>query len=171
MNTKELIHSDFEAYHSNSSFLKEYLFNRGLRITVWLRLAQYTKKNNKLIYPLIRFIYGRVSTKYGVHIPVSVKIGKSLMIYHGFGLVVNGGSVIGDNVKLQHGVTLAIKDGKNPIIGDNVVISPGSKIIGVNIGNNVLIGANSVVTKDIPDNAIIAGVPAKILRYKEIIHQ
>ena len=166
MNTRELIHSDFEAYHTNSSFLKEYLINRGLKITVWLRLTQCVKKNNKFIYPFIRFIYGRVSTKYGVHIPVSVKIGKSLTIYHGFGLVVNGGTVIGDNVKLQHGVTLAIKDGKIPCIGNNVVISPGAKVLGVNIGNNVLIGANSVVTKDIPDNAIIAGVPAKILRYK-----
>ncbi len=54
-----------------------------------------------------------------------------------------------------------------PVIGDNVYIGSGAKIIGsVNVGNNVAIGANAVLTKDVPDNAVVVGVPAKVISYK-----
>ena len=57
--------------------------------------------------------------------------------------------------------------GGAPTIGDNCIIYPGAKIFGkITIGNNVVIGANAVVNKDVPDNAIVAGVPARIIRYK-----
>ena len=54
----------------------------------------------------------------------------------------------------------------HPVIGDNVVAYAGAKIIGnVHVGNNVVIGANAVVTKDVPDNAVVVGVPAKVINY------
>ena len=59
------------------------------------------------------------------------------------------------------------RSGGTPTIGDNCIIYPGAKIFGkITIGNNVVIGANAVVNKDVPDNAVVAGVPARIIRYK-----
>ena len=60
-----------------------------------------------------------------------------------------------------------VKKKGSPIIGDNVYIATGAKIIGaIKIGNNVAIGANCVVTKDIPDNAVVVGVPGKVISYE-----
>ena len=166
MSFRELIKSDFLAYNNSKSFLKEYFHTRGLRITFWLRLTQYARQKNKLLYYPVRFIYGRISRKYGVHIPIAVPVGKALKIFHGFGLVVNSLSIIGEHVILQHEVTLAGNGKGAPVIGDHVKLMPGCKIIGkVKIGNNVIVGANSVVTKDVPDNAVVAGIPSRILYF------
>lgn len=80
---------------------------------------------------------------------------------------------IGKNCTILPGVVIGNKhlnaDGDHVVIGDNCYIGLGAKIFGnVRIGNNVSIGANSVVTKDIPDDAIVGGVPAKILKYRQI---
>lgn len=87
---------------------------------------------------------------------------------HGLnGIIINPYSVIGKNCHIYHQVTLG-DDGKfyknAPIIGDNVVIGPGAKLIGkIHIGNNVRIGANAVVVEDIPDNAIVVAPKARII--------
>lgn len=169
MNTRELILSDFRAYKNSTSFFREYIINRGLRVTTWFRIAQAARKSlPKVLFLPIRTHFRRISRKYGVDMPVSVIAGHSLRIFHGFGLVLNGESVLGNHVTLQHGVTLGGKKDGAPVIGNNVQIMPGSKLIGkIHIGNNVIVGANSVVTKDVPDNAVIAGVPFKILYYAE----
>lgn len=85
--------------------------------------------------------------------------------------MISGGAVIGANCNIYQGVTIGQKlrgERKGyPIIGNEVFISPGAKIIGkVKIGNNVVIGANAVVDKDVEDNAVVGGVPAKILSYQ-----
>lgn len=74
----------------------------------------------------------------------------------------------GKNCKIFQQVTIGYNGDEQPIIGDNVVVCCGAKIIGgVKVGNNVIIGANAVVCKDIPDNVVVAGVPAKIIKYIE----
>ena len=75
----------------------------------------------------------------------------------------------GKNTTIYHQVTIGSSDTKTaPAIGDNVIIYPGAKIVGnIKIGNNVIIGIGSVVVKDIPNNAIVAGVPAKIIRMRD----
>jgi serine O-acetyltransferase len=84
--------------------------------------------------------------------------------------VVSDQAVIGSNVNISQGITIGRtnrgeKQGV-PTIGDEVYIGPGAKIIGkINIGNNITIGANAVVTSDIPNNACVAGIPAKIISY------
>lgn len=84
---------------------------------------------------------------------------------HGLnGIIVSPKAKIGRNTMIYQQVTIAQKNNKSPIIGDNVVIGAGAKIIGgVKIGNNVAIGANSVVVTDVPDCCIAVGVPAKII--------
>ncbi|ENW17515.1 serine O-acetyltransferase [Acinetobacter haemolyticus] len=101
-------------------------------------------------------------------VPYSTKIGKgSKFAYGAIGVVLHSKTIIGEKVIIGQGVTVGRQldpDGI-PVIGNNVYISAGARILGgITIGNNVIIGANSVVVKDVPDNSIVAGVPAKTIR-------
>ncbi len=109
----------------------------------------------------------------GIEIHPKAKIGKNLFIDHGIGVVIGGTSEIGDNVTIYHLVTLGgispSVDSDNqrnlkrhPTLKDNVVVGSGAQILGpVVVGNNAKIGANAVVTKDVPENAVMVGIPAK----------
>ena len=91
-------------------------------------------------------------------------IGGGLLIQHGFSTCINA-KKIGNNCKIYHQVTIGNNGEKRPAIGNNVVVCCGAKVIGgVNIGNDVIIGANAVVVKDIPDHCIVAGIPAQIIK-------
>ena len=112
----------------------------------------------------------------GIEIHPGATIGKGLFIDHGMGVVIGETAEIGDDVLIYHGVTLGGtgKDtGKrHPTVGNNVVIGCVAKVLGpINIGNNVKIGANSVVLKDVPDDSTTVGIPAvnKIKGKEEII--
>ena len=93
------------------------------------------------------------------------QVGGGLIIQHGFSTIISAKS-IGENCKIYQQVTIGFNHNlESPSIGDCVEVCCGAKIIGgVKVGNNVIIGANAVVTKDIPDNCVVAGVPAKIIR-------
>ena len=100
----------------------------------------------------------------GIEIYYSAVIGKGVKINHGIGTVVGARVVIGSNCLIHQGVTFGDKDGHRPLIGDNVTVYAGAKIIGnVSVGDNAVIGANSVVLKDVPPNSTAAGIPARIL--------
>lgn len=108
-----------------------------------------------------------VQRRYGIQIPVSCKIGEGFYIGHWGTIVVNSGVKIGKNVNISHGVTIGqLNRGKRmgtPVIGNEVYIGPGAKILGnIVIGNNVAIGANAVVLDDVPDNACVAVSPQKL---------
>jgi serine O-acetyltransferase len=104
--------------------------------------------------------------KYGLQIHPQTKIGYGLYIGHGVGIIVNSTAEIGNNCNLSQFTTIGTNRKKAAIIGDNVYIGPSVCIVeDVNIGNNVTIGAGAVVVKDIPENATVAGIPAKILNY------
>ncbi|OAA90022.1 serine O-acetyltransferase EpsC [Clostridium ljungdahlii] len=105
----------------------------------------------------------------GIEIHPGAKIGKGLFIDHGMGVVIGETAEVGDNVTLYHGVTLGGtgKDtGKrHPTVGNNVFIGSGAKLLGpIVVGDNVKVGANSVVLKDIPANCTVVGIPAKVVK-------
>ena len=105
----------------------------------------------------------------GIHLPRGAAIGPGLRIYHFGCLVLNPEVVIGRNCTLRHGVTIGTRQGDHdvPIIGDNVDIGAGAKILGkIRVGDNVTIGANAVVIADVPDNHIAVGVPARVFPKK-----
>ncbi len=93
-------------------------------------------------------------------------IGGGLIIQHGFSTVISA-EKIGKNCKIYQQVTIGFNhDLKAPVIGDNVEVCCGAKVIGgITIGDNVLIGANAVVVKDVPSNCVVAGVPARIIKH------
>jgi serine O-acetyltransferase len=105
----------------------------------------------------------------GVCIGSTAVIGRRLSIEHHGGIVIHGASVIGDDCLLRHGVTLGNTGYDDPLgaptLGSRVQIGAGAKILGrVTVGNDVIIGANAVVIRDVPDNAVVGGVPARILK-------
>lgn len=128
---------------------------------------------------VIYFIFKRLSEIITcIEISPHAKIGKGIFIAHLGGLVIAEKAVIGDYPSFHQWVTIG-GSGRgemygNPTIGNNVYFGAGSKVIGkINVGNNVMIGANTVVVKSVPDNAVVGGVPAKILSYNgsiEFVH-
>ena len=109
----------------------------------------------------------------GIEIHPKAKIGKNLFIDHGMGVVIGETSDIGDNVTIYHMATLGgispsinsdnqreIK--RHPTLQDNVVVGSGAQVLGpIKVGKNAKIGANAVVTKDVPENGVMVGIPAK----------
>ena len=109
----------------------------------------------------------------GIEIHPKAKIGKNLFIDHGMGVVIGETSEIKDNVTIYHmatlgGISPSIKSDeqrnikRHPTLMDNVVVGSGAQVLGpVIVGKNAKIGANAVVTKDVPENAVMVGIPAK----------
>ena len=109
----------------------------------------------------------------GIEIHPKAKIGKNLFIDHGMGVVIGETSEIGDNVTIYHMVTLggispSINSNeqrntkRHPTLKNNVVVGSGAQILGpIIVGENAKIGANAVVTKNVPEKAVMVGIPAK----------
>ena len=109
----------------------------------------------------------------GIEIHPKAKIGKNLFIDHGMGVVIGETSDIGNNVTIYHmatlgGISPSINSDKqreikrHPTLQDNVVVGSGAQVLGpITIGKNAKIGANAVVTKDVPENGVMVGIPAK----------
>jgi len=107
-----------------------------------------------------------VSTITTVELPRRVSIGKDMHIIHPLSIVIHPKTIIGDNVGIMHEVTLGSRGTyAAPVIGNNVFIGAGAKILGeITIGDNVDIGANSVVLTDVPPNCLVVGVPGRIIK-------
>ena len=117
---------------------------------------------------LSQFIKGYCPPDRYFIISYQTQIKKGFSFAHPFSTIINAES-IGEGFHCVHSTTLGAKeDGSRPIVGNNVVLGANVSIIGgVKIGDNVTIGAGSVVVKDIPSNCIAAGNPARVIRYKQ----
>ena len=143
----------------------------GVKAIFFHKIANFFAKAKfdlvaRVISQLSRFLTG-------IEIHPKAQIGKNLFIDHGMGVVIGETSEIGDNVTIYHMVTLGgispsinsdsqrqIK--RHPTLMDNVVVGSGAQILGpVVIGKNAKIGANAVITKDVPNNAVMIGIPAR----------
>lgn len=113
---------------------------------------------------------------FSAEIPSWSKIGKGTTFAHnGLGVVIHPRAVIGKNCKILQHVTIGGRQGHGgllPVIGDNVLIGVGALILGgCKMGNNATIGAGAIVLKDVPDNAVVVGNPARIIKYNNVTQQ
>lgn len=157
-----------------SAFLANVLMGESFKYIFWMRTCRFARRNGLLhytLYPLASVMLNHYKYKFGICVPFSADIGPGFYIGHFGGIIVYPLCKIGKNCNMSHGVTLGITQrGKNrgyPTIGDDVYIGPGAKIIGgVKVGNRAAIGANCVVTKDVPDDAVVVGVPGRVISYE-----
>ncbi|WP_374953640.1 serine O-acetyltransferase [Arthrobacter sp. Y81] len=107
-----------------------------------------------------------VEWTWGIEIPWTTEVGSRLRIFHGTGIVVNGGAKLGNDVTLHQGVCIGARssEGGSPIIGNGVHLGAGSMILGaISVGDNGRIGAGAVVLADVPPGKAAVGNPARIL--------
>ncbi len=158
------IRSDLIRYCGKASyknFIWFYFYDRAFKFQVFFRL---TKSKVYLIKLLAKIRLKYLIWKTGINIPPNTRIGKGLYLGHGQGIVINSGTIIGDNCNISHFVSIGTNLDRPATIGNSVYIGPNVSIVeDVIIGDNVTIGAGSVVTKDIPRNTTVVGVPAKII--------
>ncbi|NUO76375.1 MAG: serine acetyltransferase [Lysobacter sp.] len=156
-----------------TSLLRYVFHGESYRYNFWMRTCAYAKGNPLLrytLYPFARLVLGHLVYKLGISIPAGTSIGSGFYIGHFGGIVVSQKATIGRNCNISQGVTIGRANrGRNqgyPVLGNNIYIGPGAVIAGsVRIGDNVAIGANCVVTTDIPDNSVVVGIPGKIISH------
>jgi serine O-acetyltransferase len=156
----------FERDPAAKSVLEVLINYPGLHAIWFHRVSHYFYQ--KKWYVLARFIsqVGRFFTQIEIH--PGAKIGEGLFIDHGAGVVIGETAEVGNDVTIYQGVTLGgtgkEKGKRHPTIGNNVVISTGAKVLGsFKVGDNVRIGAGSVVLKEVPSNCTVVGVPGRIV--------
>jgi serine O-acetyltransferase len=171
---RSLIASDLFRYDGvigARQFWRHFFFTPGFRYSVALRIARYSKLRRWARFGFRQFMavmLYRYSVRYGISISADTQVGAGLYIGHFGGIHVNHDAVIGDNCNIQQDVTLGKANrgarAGSPVIGNNVFIGAGAKIIGrIHVGDGAAIGANAVVTKDVPAGAAVAGVPARVV--------
>lgn len=164
----ENIRADLKVYNNN-------FFAQGFWAMLVYRFGRWRYKIKPRIlrmpFSLIYKIWYKINELLtGIQLHCETQVGKNFRIDRFGNIIISGYTTFGDNCVVRSGVTIGLKNTEDPavpkiIIGNNVDLGTGSKILGssIKIGNNVKIGANAVVLKDIPDNCIAVGIPARVI--------
>jgi serine O-acetyltransferase len=170
-----LLYSDYKKYKSyGGNFITIIFFTQGFWAIMQYRVAHFCYQ--KIRIPIIRQLFlflcllwrKVIEISTGISIPASAKIGHSFYIGHFGGIILNSNASLGNNCNIGQGVTIGVSgigDRRGvPIIGNNVYIGVNSVVAGkITVGDNVLIGACSLVNTDVENDAVVLGVPAKIV--------
>lgn len=138
----------------------------GTPAMICYRLMQWARRWR--LTPL-ELAFNRVNTIFcGCIIGRGAEFGPGFVLVHSLCVVINGGVRGGANVRIEHGVTIGAEKRKTPVIGDDVFLGAGAKVIGgVTVGTGARIGANAVVLADVPPHSTAVGVPARIVRFRD----
>ena len=156
------IKSDYQRFHKiyHQSFLVLFYFYPEFRRLLYTRLKQ-----GYIFKPL--YYFTKLFPNYHNLYISCEEIGDGLFIQHGFSTIISCRH-IGDNCWINQQVTIGHKGKDSPFIGNNVEIRSGAKIIGnVCVGDDVIVGANCVVVKDVPPHSVVVGIPAKVIKKRE----
>lgn len=156
----------YEADLSYTAFKKSFR-NTGFHFTLFLRLS-WSLSKYALVGMYARWMYRKLSFKYGYQIPRKTRIAGGMRISHYGPLLINSNTVVGANSYFSHNITIGeTKRGDKkgaPVLGERVWLGPGVVIVGkITIGDNVLIAPNTYVNMDVPSNCLVIGNPAKII--------
>ena len=137
----------------------------SLHVLVWHKINHFLYK--KHLYFISRLLSQLARFLTGIEIHPGAVIGRRLFIDHGMGIVIGETSIIGDDCTIYHGVTLGgtgkEKKKRHPTLKNNIIVGCGAKVLGnIVISDNVKIGANSVVLKDVPKNSTVVGIPGVV---------
>lgn len=170
---------DLRRYGSPRQQIKALLFAPrvwaivAFRFARWVQTARIASILRGPLKILVAFIAVFVDIATSIELPPQVAIGPGLFIPHTGYIVVGSTATIGRHCTLTQGVTIGHRAGGHessfagPVIGDRVYIGPGAAVLGpINIGNDVLIGANAVVTRSVPARAVVVGNPARVISMK-----
>jgi serine O-acetyltransferase len=164
----EFIKADIKARQQKLGLLG-FIKDPITRFHWYLRFLEFTQKRKFLLpfYVLVKCLFLGLSSRLSFSIPINT-LGKGVYIPHYGTIVVNSRAFIGDESVINVGVVIGRHPSSKeavPIIGKKTYLGPGCKLFGkIEIGNDTMVGANSVVTKDFPSNVFIAGSPAKIIK-------
>jgi serine O-acetyltransferase len=177
--TLAALRQDIDRYtymNAHRNWLKAVLGHQGLWVMVQYRLSRWVHFHCHI--PGLRFLLkllGAISQKLieiltGVELPNRAEIGGGFFMPHANGIIIHIDAKIGCNCNIGQQVTVGVGGSEvmgTPVIGDRAFLGPGAKIFGpIQIGDDVAIGANAVVLKDVPNHAVVAGIPAKIISEK-----
>ncbi len=157
------------AFHKDpaaNTLLEVLMSYPGIKAVLIYRIAHFFFKIGMPFIP--RYLSDIAREITGIEIHPGAQIGSDFFIDHGSGVVIGETSEIGNNVTIYAGVVLGgvslEQKKRHPTIGNNVVIGTGAKLLGpITIGDDVKVGANSVVVNDVPSNSVVVGVPGKII--------
>ncbi|AFY32696.1 serine O-acetyltransferase [Calothrix sp. PCC 7507] len=163
--------------YENTSWIFLLLTKRGLwatfqyRVSRWVHLSVHIPILRQMLKAFCLFWRLFIEIVMGIELANRAEIGKGLYIAHAQGIIIHCDAKIGEYCNLSHNVTIGVAGRGDkrgvPKLGNRVFIGSGAQIIGsIAIGDDVAIGANAVVTKDLPDNAVAVGVPAKVISYE-----
>lgn len=164
---KQLISADYKRYLS----VRGAIWSVSFHVIFWFRICTWLYCKNKftrIIGSPFHQWYKFLNLISGIQLPICTKIDGGLKFFHYNCIVLAQGTTIGKNCSIHQGVTIGrVFNGPKsgvPKIGNNVVIFAGAKILGgVKISDNVAVGANAVVVKDVEANCTVAGIPAKVI--------